>query len=165
MNSIFKVDGKVNIGNLIISILLSEGVGFIAGIFNQENMKYIDIKKPFFSPPAYVFPIVWVILYFLMAVAAYRIWMLKGENVNIKKAIGLYLFQLALNFLWPFLFFKFSLYGLAFVEIIILFIFIFLTTIKFSKLDKKAGYLMVPYLIWVGFAAVLNLYIWYMNEM
>lgn len=157
---------KVDIGALIISLLISVGGGFIAGIFNKNAMMmYSNLQKPVFSPPAIVFPIVWTILYILMGIAAYRVYMVIKETNTSKIPLVFYGIQLILNFLWPFLFFNFRLYGLAFVELVVLFIFIVLTTIAFFKRDKVAGILMIPYAAWVAFAGVLNLFVWMLNEM
>lgn len=162
--SIFKVKGKKKIWLLILNIIIAEGIGAESAYISMisENA-YKIIKRPIFSPPGWVFPIVWVILYFLMAIAAYRI-MLKGyEGKNITKAITLYYIQLLLNFLWTIIFFKFNQYAISFIELIILLIFILLTTFKFLKFDKLSGILMIPYIIWVSFAGVLNLSIYMLN--
>ncbi|MCI6275142.1 MAG: tryptophan-rich sensory protein [Clostridium sp.] len=157
---------KVDIGALIISLLISVGGGFIAGIFNKNSMMmYANLQKPAFSPPAILFPIVWTILYILMGIAAYRVYMVIKETNTSKLPLVLYGVQLLLNFLWPFLFFKFRLYGLAFIELVILFVFIILTTVAFFKRDKVAGILMIPYALWVAFAGVLNFFVWMLNEM
>lgn len=161
-----KENKKVDIGALIISLLISVGGGFIAGIFNKNSMMmYTNLQKPAFSPPAILFPIVWTILYILMGIAAYRVYMVIKETNTSKAPLVLYGVQLLLNFLWPFLFFKFRLYGLAFIELVILFIFIILTTVSFFKRDKVAGILMIPYALWVAFAGVLNFFVWMLNEM
>ncbi|MDY4949870.1 MAG: TspO/MBR family protein [Clostridium cadaveris] len=157
---------KVDIGALIISLIISVGGGFIAGIFNKNYiLMYSNLQKPVFSPPAIVFPIVWTILYILMGIAAYRVYMVIKETNTSKIPLVFYGIQLILNFLWPFLFFNFRLYGLAFVELVVLFIFIILTTIAFFKRDKVAGMLMIPYAAWVAFAGVLNFFVWMLNEM
>lgn len=157
---------KVDIGALIISLIISVGGGFIAGIFNKNSiLMYSNLQKPVFSPPAIVFPIVWTILYILMGIAAYRVYMVIKETNTSKIPLVFYGIQLILNFLWPFLFFNFRLYGLAFVELVVLFIFIILTTIAFFKIDKVAGMLMIPYAAWVAFAGVLNFFVWMLNEM
>ena len=136
------------------------------GIFNKNSMMmYTNLQKPAFSPPAILFPIVWTILYILMGIAAYRVYMVIKETNTSKAPLVLYGVQLLLNFLWPFLFFKFRLYGLAFIELVILFIFIILTTVSFFKRDKVAGILMIPYALWVAFAGVLNFFVWMLNEM
>lgn len=157
---------KVDIGALIISLLISVGGGFISGIFNKNAMiMYSNLQKPVFSPPAILFPIVWAVLYILMGIAAYRVYMVIKETNTSKIPLVFYGIQLVLNFLWPFLFFNFRLYGLAFVELVVLFIFIVLTTIAFFKMDKVAGMLMIPYAAWVAFAGVLNFFVWMLNEM
>lgn len=166
MKNIFKVNGKIDIGSLIISIIISGGLGFISAIFTVgSSNQYIQLERPWFAPPPIVFSVVWPILYLFMAIAAYRIYMIGKEGTNVKGALTLYGIQLILNFLWSFIFFKFRLYGLAFVELVILFIFIVLTTISFLKKDKIAGILMIPYVLWVAFAGILNFYIWMLNEM
>lgn len=115
MNNIFKVDGKKNIMSLIISILISEGVGAASGFLGMANKSsYQGFNKPVFSPPPWVFPIVWVILYFLMALSAYRIWLRGREGRNVKKGLILYSIQLILNFLWTIIFFRLRLFAIAF---------------------------------------------------
>lgn len=164
--NIFKVNGKFNLGTLIISILIVQGVGILSAAFTMGSSNlYMKLETPIFSPPPIVFSIVWPILYLLMGIAAYRIYMRGKDGEDVKKALVLYSIQLILNFIWSFIFFRFKLYGLAFIELIILFIFIVFTTIEFFKKDKIAGFLMLPYVIWVSFAAVLNFYIWKFNEM
>lgn len=164
--NIFKVNGNFNLGDIIISLLLTLGGGFVVGRFieNSEQI-YSTLNKPWFSPPALVFPIVWTILYILMGIAAYRIYLRHKQGEKTKAALWFYIVQLLLNFAWSIVFFYFKLYGLAFIELIILLIFIVITTIKFFKFDKIAGILMIPYIIWVSFAGVLNFFIWMLNEM
>lgn len=154
---LIKVDGNRDIKKLIISILLSEGVGALAGFLTKDSMKLFEsLNKPGFAPPAIVFPIVWPILYLLMGIAAYRIWMKGGD-------LTLYFIQLAVNFIWPIVFFKFGLIGAGFLVILVLLILITLTTLQFYKIDKTAAYLMLPYLLWVAFATVLNYFIVKLN--
>ncbi|MEW8955437.1 TspO/MBR family protein [Clostridium sp.] len=165
MKNIFKVNEKFNLGSLIISILIAEGLGFVAGIFTKPMVsRYLELDKPWFSPPPQVFQIVWPILYLLMGIAAYRIY-LKGKEQYVVGSLTLYVIQLLLNFLWPFIFFTFRLYGLSFIEIIILLILIIVTAISFFKKDKISGILMIPYGLWVSYAAVINFFIWMFNEM
>lgn len=165
MNNIFKVDGEKNIFALILSILVAELTGALSGFLGMTGRaQYNGLKRPFFSPPGYVFPIVWVILYFLMGVAFYRIWLKGKQGEEIKRASILYFIQLFLNFLWSIIFFRFNLYGAAFFELLLLLVFILLTTFEFFKHDKIAAYLMIPYVIWVSFAGVLNYVIWILNR-
>lgn len=165
MFKILKVKGKLNLGDLIISLLISVGVGLISAFLTMEYMKYFNLlKKPSLSPPSIVFPIVWTILFVLMGIASYRIYQYKYCNVNIRKAIIFYIIQLALNFFWSILFFRFQLLTIAFIDLVLLLIFIILTTINFFKIDKIAGLLMLPYLLWVIFAGYLNYSIILLNS-
>ncbi|WP_160673437.1 TspO/MBR family protein [Clostridium sp. C8-1-8] len=164
--NIFKVNGKFNFGDLLISILVALGGGIVIGFITSASEKqYLNLAKPIFSPPSWLFPIVWTILYLLMAIAAYRVYELKQQGININNALLFYSIQLILNFLWPLIFFKLRLYGLAFIELVILFIFIIITFIKFIKVDKISSILLVPYMLWVAYAGALNFFIWMMNEM
>lgn len=163
--SILKVNGKKNVVLLVILIVLIEVGGFVSGfISNSGSAQYLDFIKPAFAPPGWVFPVVWTILYLLMAIALYRIILLGSYGKNINKAILYFIIQLVLNYLWSIIFFRFNLYGIAFLEILLMLLFILLTTVEFCKLDKKAALLMVPYILWVCFAAVLNLSIWMLNK-
>jgi len=164
MFNIFKVNGEKNIIALIISILIAQGVGFLSGFLSMGGSSaYDNFTKPNFSPPGWVFPVVWTILFFLMAVAAYRIWMIGKSGGDVKKALILYGFQLFLNFLWSIIFFRFRLYAIAFLELLLLLVFILLTTFEFYKSDKTSAYLMTAYIAWVSFAGVLNYTIWMLN--
>jgi len=164
MFNIFKVKGEKNIIALIISILIAEGIGLLSGFLSMTaSNDYEKFNKPPFSPPGWVFPIVWTILFFLMAVAAYRIWMKGKSGEDARKALVLYSTQLFLNFLWSIIFFRFRLYAIAFLELLLLLVFILLTTFEFHRIDKTSGYLMIPYIAWVSFAGVLNFAIWMLN--
>lgn len=164
--NIFKVNGKFNLGDLIISLLITLGGGFVVGKFISGNTEmYERLNRPWFSPPSWVFSVVWTILYIFMGIASYRIYLRYKEGEKTKSALIFYGIQLVLNFAWSIIFFVFRLYGLAFIELIFLLIFIIITTIKFFKFDKVSGWLMVLYIIWVSFAGVLNFFIWKLNEM
>ena len=164
MFNIFKVKGEKSIITLIISVLLAEGIGILSGFLSMTAPNtYENFNKPSFSPPGWVFPVVWTILYFIMALAAYRIYM-KGKSDNTtRKALLLYGIQLLLNFFWSIIFFRFRLYAIAFLELLILLVFILKTTFEFFKVDKLSAYLMIPYIAWVSFAGVLNYSIWMLN--
>jgi len=164
MFSLFKVKGEKRIIALIISILLAEGIGFLSGFLSMTaSSDYKNFNKPTFSPPGWIFPVVWTILFFLMAVAAYRIWMKGKSGEDITKALVLYGIQLFLNFLWSIIFFRFRLYAIAFLELLVLVVYILLTTFEFHRIDKTSAYLMIPYIAWVSFAGVLNYAIWMLN--
>lgn len=164
--NLLKVNNKVHFISLIINILIPLGGGALVGYITRNAMEsYNTIKKPFFSPPGIVFPIVWTILYILMGIAAYRIYNKTKEREIKGDEYFFYLVQLLFNFGWSFIFFSFKLYGLAFLWLIVLFILVVITTVKFLKVDKKAGLLMIPYILWLAFAGVLNYYVWMLNEM
>ncbi|MCB2294629.1 tryptophan-rich sensory protein [Clostridium algoriphilum] len=164
MVNIFKVNGKKSFTSLIISIILAEGVGYLSALLSMSaSNTYKNFNKPFFSPPGWVFPIVWTILFFIMALASYRVWMAGKSGKDVKKALLLYSIQLFANFLWSIIFFRFRLYAIAFLELLLLLIFILRTTFEFYKVDKIASYLMIPYIAWVSFAGVLNYTIWMLN--
>jgi tryptophan-rich sensory protein len=123
---------------------------------------YSVLNKPSWAPPAAVFGPVWTVLYLFMAVAAWLIWKEHRTRGN-GRALTLYLLQLALNALWTWVFFAWRLGGWALVEIGVLWVLILLTLIAFYRVRPSAGLLLVPYLIWVGFAAALNAVLWRMN--
>ncbi len=111
--------------------------------------------KPSFSPPAWVFAPVWFILYVLMGVSAYLIWRLR-EKENVKMPLVFFFVQLILNFLWTILFFGLTQPMWAFVDIVALLAMIILMMLSYYKVSKASAYLLIPYLLWVGFASVLN---------
>lgn len=164
MTNLLKVNGEFSLVKLTISILLCLGVGALSSALSMGTMgAYSELKQPAFAPPSWIFGPVWTILYIMMGIAAYRIWMLGLENDQVRDALFFFGAQLVFNFMWTILFFRFELRGLAFLEIIILLVLIIITTVKFYKLDQTAGYLMIPYILWVSFASVLNYSIWELN--
>lgn len=166
MKNIFKVNGKFNIVSFIILMAIPIGGGIIVGTITKGSRPIYEslIKGPFFPPP-WIFGVAWTVLYILMGFASYRAFMRLKEDKKSYFELSPYFIQLILNFLWPILFFNFRLYGLAAIEIIILLMFIVITTIKFFKIDKFSGILFVPYLIWTLYATYLNIVIWILNEM
>lgn len=161
-----KVKGSIKIIPLIVNILIPVLGGFLALYINRNTIDtYNSLKKFFLTPPNIVFVIVWSILYILMGVAAYRIYIKNKNNNDDRSAYFFYLIQLILNFMWIFIFFTFRLYGVSFIWIIILFVFVFITFIKFIRIDKFAGILLIPYMLWLAYEGVLNYFIWFFNEM
>jgi Tryptophan-rich sensory protein (mitochondrial benzodiazepine receptor homolog) len=162
--NIFRVCGKINLPALIISITVSEGTGFLSVYFTRDSrLIYKLLEKPWFAPPSYVFAPVWIVLYLLMGIASYRVWMRGKECQNEDKPITIYIIQLMLNYLWPILFFNLAMAGLAFLELIVLLIFVIWAAAEFFRIDRISGCLMVPYILWTAFAGVLNFYIWILN--
>ena len=149
---------------LLYSLVLTLGVGAIAGLATASNIGgwYATISKPGFNPPNWIFGPVWTLLYILMGIALSLIWK-HPASPHRSNAIWLFFIQLFLNFIWSFIFFYFHNVGLALADIITMWIFIILTIISFSQLDKKAARLLVPYICWVSFALILNVAIYYLN--
>eukprot|EP01018_Ginkgo_biloba_P024222 Gb_12795 [translate_table: standard] len=145
---------------LILSVALPIAVGFIGTLTDDGGNSdwYKQLKKPPWTPPNWAFPVVWTLLYILMGVASWWVWLQGGfEKQGI--ALGVYLFQLLLNFLWSPLFFGLHRPGIAFADIVLLWFAIAGTIYLFWHVDPVAAYLLVPYIIWVTLASTLNLYI------
>jgi translocator protein len=153
-----------NFLKLIALIFLCQLAGIIGSFFTISAIPewYAFLIKPFFSPPNYLFAPVWILLYALMGISIYLI-LKNGFNSQNKKAVIFFSIQLILNTLWSIIFFGLKNPLLAFIEIIFLWIFIALTINEFFKISKKAGYLLIPYILWVSFASILNLFIFLLN--
>lgn len=142
-------------------------VGFLSGQATQSSVNtwFPTLIKPSFNPPPWVFAPVWSLLYVLMGVAAGLVWnRIDFEREAVRKALIFFAIQLALNALWSVLFFGLKNPLLALIEVVLLWLMIYETYYKFSKIDKVAGYLFIPYLLWVSFATVLNASIWWLNQ-
>lgn len=151
---------------LIISVVGCELVGLLSTPFTIASIPtwYAGLIKPSFSPPNWIFAPVWTTLYLLMGISVYLVWKKGITNKEIKTAIYYFLTQLLLNFLWSFIFFGLHLPLVAFIDIIALLVAIVLTMLKFNRISKTAIYLLIPYLLWVSFAAILNGAIVYLNR-
>ena len=140
-------------------------VGAIAALLTSDSMTiFKSLDKPALSPPGWLFPIVWTILYTLMGISAYLIGISNVAPIERAKALTLYTYQLAVNFLWSIFFFNFEWYFFSFLWIILLWILVFLMIRSFYKINKVPAYLNLPYLLWISFAAYLNLGIWFLNK-
>lgn len=152
---------------LIISIAIPLAAGSIAGIVTSRNVTtwYPQLNKPSFNPPNWLFGPVWTILYIMMGISLYLLW---SKSINRsqpakQKALILFFIQLALNFIWSFLFFQWHMVGLALVDICLLWLLIVACLVVFPKISKPAAWLFIPYLLWVSFATVLNAAIYILN--
>ena len=143
------------------SILIPVIVGGVVGFLISGSMDYDLLQKPFLAPPALTFPIVWTILYILMGVS-YSI--LKEKEVIDNKVSAIYYIQLAVNAIWPIIFFILKWRFVAFLWILLLVFLVILMSIKFYSKNKLAGLLQVPYIIWTLFATYLNLGIYLLNK-
>lgn len=153
---------KINYKELVISIAISLGVGTLAAVLTRGNMDiYNYINTPPLSPPAWLFPIVWTILYINMGISSYVVYKVGGEESD--RAIELYFAQLMVNFLWTIVFFNLRCFLFSSVLIVILDILIVFMILEFVKIRKWAGYLQIPYLLWVLFATYLNIGISILN--
>lgn len=152
-----------NIKKRLISWAIPLAVGGLATLLSGGTRLYQSINQPPLSPPGWVFPLVWTALYIAMGEAAYRVLTSGADKDQIKKALIAYGVQLFLNFLWPLFFFGGQMYLTAFIILILLWIAIFITTRRFSRIDENAGDLMLPYLLWVTFAGYLNLGVFLLN--
>lgn len=150
-----------------IAVAVCLAVGYFSGAETRESVStwYPTLKKPAFNPPDWVFAPVWTLLYVMMGIAAGLVWDKYSENkVEVKTALGYFGVQLALNAMWSILFFGLKNPFLALIEIVLLWLMIYETYIKFRSIYKAASWLMVPYLLWVAFATVLNGSIWWLNR-
>lgn len=153
---------KINYKELVISIAISLGVGTLAAVLTRGNMDiYNYINTPPLSPPTWLFPIVWTILYINMGISSYVVYKVGGEESD--RAIELYFSQLMVNFLWTIVFFNLRCFLFSSVLIVILDILIVFMILEFVKIRKWAGYLQIPYLLWVLFATYLNIGISILN--
>jgi benzodiazapine receptor len=173
---------------LIISIIICELAGVVGYIFTAPVIGnwYKTLNKPFFNPPNWIFGPVWIILYFLMGVSLYLVWK-KNWAVDVSKGIqpktalnpvsqklwtgswrgknvmAIFILQLILNIWWSLIFFGLKLTGFAFFEILMLWFAILYTIINFYRVSKSSAYLLLPYILWVSFAVILNFSIWMIN--
>ena len=149
---------------IILSILVAEAVGALSGFLTREGMKLFTdaVAQPPLSPPPLLFPIVWSILYALMGYGSARIW-LSTPSPDRSRALNLYAIQLVVNFFWSLIFFNAQAFGFAFFWLLLLWVLVLLMILAFDKIDPLSAKLQVPYLIWLTFAAYLNLGVWYLN--
>ena len=152
---------------ILIFVATCIAVGYLSGSVTRSAVTtwFPTLVKPSFNPPAWVFAPVWSLLYIMMGIAAGLVWnRIDFERETVRKALLFFAIQLALNAIWSLIFFGLKNPLLALVEIILLWLMIYETYIKFIKIDKIASYLLIPYLLWVSFATVLNASIWWLNK-
>lgn len=130
---------------------------------NMGMENYKAAQKPALTPPDIVFPIVWTVLFILMAISAARVYLAPVSRER-SRGLLIYALQLAFNFLWSIFFFNLQAYGFAFFWLLALWVLILLMIIIFAQTDRLAGLLQIPYLLWVSFAAYLNFMVWMLNK-
>jgi len=152
---------------IIYCVAICLAVGYLSSNVTQSSIKtwYPTIEKPIFNPPNWVFAPVWTMLFILMGIAAGMVWnKLESNKELVKKGLLFFTVQLLLNALWSYLFFGLNNVLLALIEIILLWLVIYETYHIFKQIDKRASYLLIPYLAWVGFATILTGSIFWLNR-
>lgn len=156
---------KKNKGLVLKCIAIPLLVGALASLLSGGGMEMFEtLNKPPLSPPGWLFPIVWTILYILMGISSYLIIVSDAEEKEKYEALVLYGYQLVVNFLWPTFFFNFQWYLFSLAWLILLWVLVLLMIENFGKIDKRAAWLNIPYLVWLTFAAYLNAGIWWLNR-
>ena len=156
----------IDILKLVASIVACQCAGFIGSIFTAPSIPtwYAALNKPPFTPPNWLFAPAWITLYLLMAIAAYLVWRKGLDTSGVARALVIFLVQLVLNALWSVVFFGFQTPLWGVLVIVLLWVAILLTILKFFRISTAAGALMLPYILWVTFASILNISIWLLNQ-
>ena len=160
---------KVNVLKLIVAIIIPLTIGILSSFITKDAMMTFNaMKKPPLAPPGILFPIVWSILYVMMGISSYILYESDTKNGTMNSKIknkcrSLYVVQLVFNFFWSIIFFKSKLYVLAFMWLIILWLLVFALIVESKKINKIASCLLIPYLVWMTFAAYLNIGIAILN--
>jgi len=152
---------KTTVLALLGWLALSFAAGFVGSRFTPSEW-YQQLVKPSWTPPSAVFAPVWSILYIMMGIAAWLVWR-NGDFSRVVTPLTLFIVQLVLNALWSYFFFGLHRPGVAYFDIVVLWVVIVLTTITFWRVSAAAGVLLIPYLAWVTFASFLNLAVWRLN--
>ncbi len=145
-----------------VSIAIAIAVGGLSALVNAGKMSSPDLLQPALSPPAWLFPIVWTVLFTLMGISSARVFL--SDCGGKSDALFLYATQLIVNFLWTIFYFSFQALALSFFWLLFLIVLVLLTLIRFERCSRGAGKLQIPYLVWLCFAAYLNLAVWMLNR-
>ena len=158
-------DNKVNAKELAAAIALPLAVGGLSALLTNNGMKeFAALRQPPLSPPGWVFPVVWTALYAMMGTASYKVYSSDVHDILRRRALRVYLSQLAVNFLWSIVFFALGAHLAALWLIVLLWLLIVVCMLMFYPISQKAGRLMIPYALWVSFAAYLNLGVYLLNR-
>ena len=153
---------KIQWKKLLICIVIPLAVGGLSAFLTRDDMQIFEsLNQPALSPPGWLFPVVWTILYIMMGIASYLVLVSGKPN---EEALQAYRAQLFFNFLWSIIFFNLEKYLLALLWLVGLWVLILLSIVRFYRISKPAGWLMIPYLLWVTFAGYLNFMIWRLNS-
>ncbi len=165
MGNMIKVINLKKILQPVIAVLIPLAVGSLAAFLTSDSPTfYAALQKPPLSPPGYVFPVIWTVLYILIGIASYFIYKQGPEKDYVRDALKYYAISLILSFVWPLVFFRFRLlFGSVWV-LLLLWLFTGIAAAKFYRISHAAGWLLVPYWLWITFAGYLNLAIWLLNR-
>lgn len=150
---------------LLLCISICQLAGVIGSFFTVESIPiwYVALNKPALNPPAWIFAPVWISLYTLMGISLYLVWSRKSDTAKISGALIVFFVQLILNATWSIIFFSIHHLLISVIVILLMWLFILITILKFSKVSKVASVLLIPYIVWVSFAAYLNVSILLLN--
>lgn len=150
----------------LISLGITIAIGVVASLFTQPEIPgwYQTLHKPSFTPPNWLFPVAWTSIYIMIAIAAYLVWKRRNRTATYTQTRVVYFVQLLLNFSWSIIFFGMHQIFAALVIILLLWIFILINIYAFGRFNRTAAWLLIPYLIWVSFASVLNFSIYLLNR-
>jgi benzodiazapine receptor len=153
-------------GPFFILVAINLVIGFVASLFTRPEIAgwYAALHKPWFNPPSWLFAPVWTIIYILIAIAAYQVWKHRDNTAAYKTTVAIYFIQLLLNFSWSIAFFGLHQVFGALIVILALLASIILNMVWFGRFSRTGAWLLLPYLLWVGFASVLNLNIYLLNR-
>lgn len=156
---------KHNWKTYAVWILITEAVGALSGWLTREGTRIFNesFRQPPLLPPSFIFPLVWGILYALLGISAARIYLSEPSSAR-SRGLNLYAVQLIVNFFWSIIFFNAQAFGFAFFWLLLLWALVFSMILQFRNVDPTAAKLQIPYLLWLTFAAYLNLGVWYLNR-
>lgn len=150
---------------LLISLAIPLAVGGLSAFLTKDGMRaFASLRQPPLSPPGWLFPVVWTILYLMMGAACYLVWTAEAGKAQRERALTVYGLSLAANFLWPILFFTVRAYFPAFLLLLVLLALVAVCALLFFCIRERAGQLLLPYLVWLVFAGYLNLGVWLLNR-
>ena len=155
---------RVKWKSLLLALALPLAVGGLSALVTRNQMAaFSQLNQPPLSPPAWLFPVVWTVLFLLMGLASYLVGRSDADSLLIRRALTFYGLQLVVNFFWPILFFNGKVYFIAFLWLLLLWGLILATMVQFARVRKSAAWLLLPYLLWVTFAGYLNLGLFLLN--
>jgi translocator protein len=159
------IDTQRNLIALLLAFALCFGVSALNGVLTEPNLPWYEtLARPGFTPPNSIFPVVWTVLYAMMAVALWQFWRAKGKEEDRRLGLIAFAVQLALNVAWSLAFFRLRSPGSGLVVILVLLVAIAVTIVLFDRSSRTAALLLMPYLLWVCFAAALNFAFWILNR-